>query len=175
VRSVSASGPKAPTGKTKGSSRRSYRVGILSDTHGLLRPALVEALAGVDLIVHAGDIDEPTVLDRLGAIAPVTAVRGNMDRGRWAARLHRTEVIEIGAVTLYALHDLEQLALDPAAAGFNAVISGHTHQPALKEHNGVLYVNPGSAGRQRGGLPATAALMDINRRRVQVRFVEFFE
>ena len=172
---MSASTPKAPPEATEGSPARSYRVGIVSDTHGLLRPSLVEALTGVDLIVHAGDIDRPAVLDGLGSIAPVAAVRGNMDRGRWAARLRRTKVIEVGKVMLYALHDLEQLELDPAAAGFNAVISGHTHQPALKEHGGVLYVNPGSAGRQQAGRPATAALLDIDGRLIEVRFVELFE
>jgi len=172
---MSPSGPKAATGMTGDSPPRSYRVGLVSDTHGLLHPALADAFAGADLIVHAGDIDEPAVLRGLGSIAPVTAVRGNMDRGRWAAPLRRTEVIEVGAVMLYALHDLEQLSLDPVAAGFQAVINGHTHQPALAEYNGVIYVNPGSAGRQRAGLPATAALMDIRGKRIEVRFIELFK
>jgi putative phosphoesterase len=169
---MSASGAKAPKRLIEDPPRRSVRLGIVSDTHGLLRPALLEALAGVDRIVHAGDIDEPGVLERLGAIAPVTAVRGNMDRGRWAARLRRSAVLQIGEVMLYALHDLEQLGLDPAAAGFNAVISGHTHQPALEEHNGVLYLNPGSAGRQPARLPATAVLLDVRGERLTPRFIE---
>jgi putative phosphoesterase len=152
-----------------------HRLGIVSDTHGLLRPALMEALAGVDHIVHAGDIGDEAVLDGLAATAPVTAVRGNMDRERWAARLRYTEVIEIGDTVLYVLHDLEQLGLDPAAAGFDAVISGHTHQPELVERNGVLYVNPGCAGPQRAKVPASAALMDVKGKRIEVQFIELLQ
>jgi putative phosphoesterase len=169
---MSASVANASTGAAEGRAPDSYRVGIVSDTHGLLHPALVEAFAGVDLIIHAGDIAEPAVLHGLGSIAPVTAVRGNMDRGRWATRLRHTEVIQVGDVVLYALHDLEKLTLDPAAAGFHAVISGHTHQPALAEHNGVLYVNPGSAGRQQAGLPATAVVLEVRGEKLTPRFVE---
>ena len=156
-------------------SQARHRLGIVSDTHGLLHPALVEAFAGVDQIVHAGDVGKQAVLEGLEAIAPVTAVRGNMDRERWAARLYGTEVVAIGEVTVYVLHDLEQLGLDPAVAGFDAVISGHTHQPALAKKDGVLYVNPGSAGRQRGGLPATAALMEVEGKRIEVQFVELVQ
>jgi putative phosphoesterase len=149
-----------------------YHLGIVSDTHGLLRPALVEAFAGVDRIIHAGDVGSEAVLDGLQAIAPVTAVRGNMDRERWAARLRHTEVIEVGQVRLYALHDLERLGLDPAAAGFHAVISGHTHQRALMERNGVLYLNPGCAGPQQSGLPATAVLLEVSGEKLTPRFVK---
>jgi len=156
-------------------SQARHRLGIVSDTHGLLHPALMEAFAGVDQIIHAGDVGKQAVLDGLEAIAPVTAVRGNMDRGRWAARLHGTEVVAIGEVTVYVLHDLEQLALNPAAVGFDAVISGHTHQPALAKVNGVVYVNPGSARHQRVGLPATAALMDVQGKRIEVQFVELVQ
>ncbi|NLF63180.1 MAG: metallophosphoesterase family protein [Chloroflexi bacterium] len=128
-------------------------VGVIADTHGLLRPEAVAALRGSDLIVHAGDVGRPEILEELAQIAPVVAVRGNVDHGPWAQKLHMTEVVEAGPYTLYVLHDLESLAIDPAAAGFDAVISGHSHRPALEKRNSVLYINPGSAGPRRFSLP----------------------
>ncbi len=130
-------------------------VGVIADTHGLLRPEAVAALRGSDLIVHAGDVGRPEILQELEQIAPVVAVRGNVDYGRWAQALHMTEVVEAGAHTLYVLHDLEMLAIDPAAAGFDAVISGHSHRPKLAKRNTVLYMNPGSAGPRRFSLPVS--------------------
>lgn len=149
-----------------------YRLGIVSDTHGLLRPELVEALAGVDLIVHAGDVGKEAVLRGLEAVAPVVAVRGNMDRERWTARLRYREIVPIGEVTLYVLHDLTELDLKPAAAGIGAVISGHTHQRALWERGGVLYVNPGSAGPQQSKAPASAASMAVEGKQIEVQFID---
>lgn len=133
------------------------RVGILSDTHGLLRPEAVQALKGVDWIVHAGDLGSAEVLEALRGIAPTVAVRGNIDRGEWAQGLPSTEILEVGPYALYVLHDLRELALDPAAAGFAAVISGHSHRPAIRQEKGVLYLNPGSVGPRRFDLPVSMA------------------
>ena len=121
-------------------------IGVISDTHGLLRPEAVAALQGSDHIVHAGDVGRPDILQELTAIAPVTTVRGNVDQGSWARKLPLTEVLEAGGVSLYVLHILEQLDLNPEAAGFAAVISGHSHVPKQEVKKGVLYFNPGSAG-----------------------------
>jgi uncharacterized protein len=140
---------------------RVHTVGVISDTHGLVRPEALAALAGVERIVHAGDIGAPDVLDALGRIAPVTAVRGNNDRERWAADIPETEVLEIGDVSLYVLHDLHELDLDPRAAGFAAVIAGHSHQPRMEERDGVLYLNPGSAGPRRFKLPISLARLTV--------------
>jgi putative phosphoesterase len=148
-----------------------YLVGAVSDTHGLLRPALVEALTGCDLIVHAGDVGGAEVLEALEEVAPVVAVRGNMDAGRWAQRLRPTEVVEVGDALLYVLHDLGQLDLNPASAGLSAVISGHTHQAAIHEWNGVLYVNPGSAGPARKKPPPSMALLRVEGKNVEARVV----
>jgi putative phosphoesterase len=145
---------------------RVHTVGVISDTHGLLRPEAVAALAGVERIVHAGDIGSPDVLAALGRLAPVTAVRGNNDRGDWAAGIAATEVVEVGGVSLYVLHDLHQLDLDPRAAGFVAVIAGHSHQPRQEERDGVLYFNPGSAGPRRFRLPISLGRLTIVRGRV---------
>ena len=122
------------------------RVGLISDTHGLLRPQAVAALQGCDFIVHGGDIGSPAILDALRAIAPLTVVRGNNDREAWAGGIAETESMDVGGVQLYAIHDLAQLAIDPAAAGVRVVVSGHSHKPRIEERGGVLYVNPGSAG-----------------------------
>jgi putative phosphoesterase len=138
------------------------RIGVISDTHGLLRAEAVQALAGADLIVHAGDVGAPEVLDGLRAVAPVVAVRGNNDRGAWAAALAETEVVERGGRSLYVLHDVKQLDLDPRAAGFDAVIAGHSHQPRIERRDGVLYVNPGSAGPRRFRLPVALAWLDLD-------------
>jgi len=147
------------------------RIGLISDTHGLLRPAAADVLRGSDFIVHAGDIGE-NVLEPLATIAPVTAVRGNNDRAAWARQLRETEQLRFGEVTLYVLHDLAQLAIDPRAAGVDVVVSGHSHRPGIERRNGVLYVNPGSAGPVRFKLPVSVALMQVTGRDVHVRIVE---
>ena len=129
------------------------RVGLISDTHGLLRPEALALLRGSDFIVHAGDIGNSRVLDELRRLAPLTAVRGNNDKGAWARSIAETEVLQVGEVSIYVLHDLAELDLDPAAAGFNVVVTGHSHNPRIDERDGVLYVNPGSAGPRRFKLP----------------------
>jgi putative phosphoesterase len=133
----------------------SYSIGILSDTHGLIRPEALAALRGCELIVHAGDIGRPEVLDALRRLAPVAAIRGNVDRGAWAKDLPERETVRIDGLNLYVLHNLKDLAFDPRAAGFRTVISGHSHRPKLEENHGVLYFNPGSAGPRRFKLPIT--------------------
>jgi len=147
-------------------------VGLISDTHGLLRPEALRALAGSDLIVHAGDVGAPEILDALRAVAPLVAIRGNVDTGGWASALPATAVAEAGGVLIYVLHDLNELDLDPAAAGFGVVVSGHSHQPARAERGGVLFINPGSAGRRRFKLPVTVARLDLGRTPWHVEFVE---
>ena len=128
---------------------RSTRVGLISDTHGLARPEALAALRGSDYIVHAGDIGDPVVLDELRTIAPVTAVRGNNDRGAWAERLRETEVLPVDGTLIYVIHNIAELDLDPVAAGFHVVVAGHSHRPGEERRDGVLYVNPGSAGDDR--------------------------
>lgn len=142
------------------------RVGVISDTHGLLRPEALAALGGSALIVHAGDVGGREVLDALNAIAPVTAVRGNNDRETWARRLPPTAVLEVGGARLYVIHDLKGLGLDPRAEGFAAVISGHSHQPLCARRGGVLYFNPGSAGPRRFRLPVSVGTLRIAAGRV---------
>jgi putative phosphoesterase len=147
------------------------RIGVISDTHGLLRPQAVEALKGVSLIIHAGDIGAPEILENLHRIAPVQAVRGNTDRGEWARALPLTEVVDAGGVQLYVLHDLHTLDLEPEAAGFAAVIFGHSHRPLLERKNGVLYLNPGSAGPRRFTLPVSLAYLKVQGKSLQTEFV----
>lgn len=137
-------------------------VGVVSDTHSLVRPETVRALRGVDLVIHAGDIGDQSVLDALGEIAPVKAVRGNIDRGAWAERLPLTEVVEVESSLIYVIHEIGQLDLDPAAAGFHAVISGHSHKPSCETRDGVLFLNPGSAGPRRFTLPVALALLRVS-------------
>src|SRR5437899_8349261 len=132
-------------------------VGVISDTHGLIRPEAVERLRGSDLIVHCGEIGAPAVLDALRAVAPVRAVRGNNDKSPWALELPTDDVIEVGPHILYVIHDLGELSLEPAAAGFTAVLSGHSHRPFVEQRKGVLFVNPGSAGPRRFSLPVAVA------------------
>ena len=146
-----------------------YLIGLISDTHGHLRSEAAEALKDVDLIIHAGDIGKPEVLAELGKIAPVHAVRGNMD-GHWAFELPQTEVVEVGEFLLYILHDLFHLDLDPVAAGFSAVISGHTHRANIENRKDVLYINPGSAASFKS--PATVALLRIRGNLLQAEVVE---
>ena len=148
------------------------RIGLISDTHGLLRREAIAFLRGSDYIVHAGDIGDAAVLVELAAVAPVTAVRGNNDSGAWAERIAETEVLKVGGVSIYVLHDLAQLELDPLAAGYQVVVSGHSHKPLLERRGGVLYVNPGSAGPRRFKLPIAAAELTITARSVEGRVVE---
>ncbi len=148
------------------------RIGVVSDTHGLIRPELLEALSGVEMIIHAGDVGGRRVLEVLRAHAPVVAVRGNMDGGPWARGLSETEVVEIDGSRFYVLHDANEIDLDPAAAGFRAVISGHTHRPSLCRRNGVLFLNPGSAGPRRFRLPVTAAILHLRGESMEVELLE---
>ena len=136
-------------------------VGVISDTHGLIHPQALDALAGVDLIVHAGDIGSPDVLTALTVIAPATAVRGNNDRSSWAHEIPTWAVIEIDKTWLYVLHDVHELDLDPRGGGFAAVITGHSHRPKIEDRQGVLFVNPGSAGPRRFTLPVALARLDV--------------
>lgn len=148
------------------------RIGLISDTHGLLRPQALEALRGSELILHAGDVGKPEILVALRELAPVIAVRGNVDTSDWARALPETAVAEAGKVLLYVLHDAHALDLNPAAAGFHVVVSGHSHQPGKFERGGVLYINPGSAGPRRFQLPVTVARLNLGRALFQVEFVE---
>jgi len=136
-------------------------IGVISDTHGLLRPEALGALRGVDRIIHAGDVGAPEVLAALAAVAPVTAVRGNNDRGPWAAALACTVVVEAGGVAIYVIHDAAEIDLDPRAAGFRVVVAGHSHRPAVEERDGVLWFNPGSAGPRRFRLPIALGRLTI--------------
>lgn len=139
----------------------SFRIGIISDTHGLLRPEALRALAGVDHIVHGGDIGDPGIIAALHRIAPVTAIRGNVDTGVWARDYAETETVSVAHKTVYVLHDLNALRIDPVARGVDVVVSGHSHMPKIQTVDGVLYVNPGSAGRRRFSLPITLATLDV--------------
>jgi len=147
-------------------------IGIISDTHGLLRPEALEALRGSDTIIHAGDVGDAGILDALRAIAPVTAVRGNVDRGELARALPATAIVENEGISIYVLHDLAELDLEPVAAGIRVVVSGHTHAPLIRESRGVLYVNPGSAGPRRFRLPISVAKLEVDGSAVAARIVE---
>jgi uncharacterized protein len=147
-------------------------VGLISDTHGLMRDSALAALRGSDLIVHAGDVGTDAVLAALRAIAPVVAVRGNVDTGSWASVLPATTVAEAGPARIYVLHDIHELDLDPAVAGFHIVVSGHSHKPGQTERDGVLYINPGSAGPRRFKLPLTVARLDPSVKPWKAEFVD---
>ena len=136
-----------------------HLIGLISDTHGLIRPEALNALRKSDLIIHSGDIGHPDVLDALRSLAPVRAIRGNNDRGAWASGLPTSDRVEIGSHAIYVLHNINDLDLDPASAGFTAVLSGHSHKPAIDRRGGVLFVNPGSAGPRRFTLPVTVATL----------------
>jgi uncharacterized protein len=136
--------------------------GVISDTHGLLRPEAIEALRGSDRILHAGDVGAPEILERLAQIAPVTAIRGNVDTAPWSRALPTTEVVEADGISIYILHNLGQLDLKPEAAGFHVVVYGHSHQPKIEEKNGVMYFNPGSAGPRRFRLPVTVGRLTVD-------------
>jgi uncharacterized protein len=146
-------------------------IGVISDTHGLLRPAAIEALRGVEHILHAGDVGDASILDALRSVAPVTAIRGNIDVGGPCSHLPATEVVTLHGHTFYMLHDRQALDLDPAAAGVSAVISGHSHKPLIEWRHGVLYMNPGSAGPRRFSLPVSIGLLTIGADGLQPRLV----
>lgn len=152
--------------------KTNYLVGIISDTHGFLPPGAVKTFQGTDLIIHAGDIGKLDILKALQSIAPVVAVQGNMDYGEWTDDLAQAEVVEVGEVLLYVLHDVYQLDVEPSAAGFGAVISGHSHRPSVEDVRGVLFLNPGSAGQPRHGYPASVALLQIHGTYLDAKFVE---
>ena len=138
-----------------------FKIGIISDTHGLLRPEAMRALAGADYIIHGGDIGDPDIVDALRNIAPVTAIRGNVDTGAWAKKYADATVASLGGKSFYILHDLKTLSIDPVARGIDVVVSGHSHVPRIETVDGVLYLNPGSAGRRRFKLPITLATLDV--------------
>jgi putative phosphoesterase len=146
-------------------------IGIISDTHGLLRPEAVDALQGANLIIHAGDIGNEAVLDSLGKIAPVLAVRGNNDHGDWANSIPASRTVNAGGLAFYVLHDLKELEHAPTADKCRAVIAGHSHRPSVKEHEGVLFINPGSAGPRRFQLPVTVARLKIEGPDVSVKII----
>jgi uncharacterized protein len=147
-------------------------LGVISDTHGLVRPQALAALAGVDHIVHAGDIGGPDVLTALRALAPVTAVRGNNDRQPWADAIHERETITLAGVSIHVLHDVKELELDPVTSGVHAVIAGHSHRPRIERRHGVLFLNPGSAGPRRFTLPVSVARLRVDDGRLEAEIVE---
>jgi putative phosphoesterase len=151
------------------------RIGLISDTHGLLRKEALAALHGSELIIHAGDVGKPEILEALKKIAPVVAVRGNVDTEPWAQALPETAVAEAGEARIYVLHDVNALDLDPPTSGFHIVVSGHSHKPGKTERDGVLYINPGSAGPRRFQLPVTMALLRLGQLTHEVEFVELGE
>jgi uncharacterized protein len=156
---------------TARNSRTVLRVGLISDTHGLLRPEAKAFLQGSDYIVHAGDICDAGILEELAAIAPVTAVRGNNDKGSWAKQLRGTELLRVGGTFIYVIHDLARLDIEPGSAGVRVVVSGHSHLPLIEERGGVLYVNPGSSGPRRFSLPVSAGELIVRGSMVSGRTV----
>jgi putative phosphoesterase len=150
-------------------------IGVISDTHGLLRPEALVALRGSDHIIHAGDIGDPEILSKLASIAPVTAIRGNVDHDPWAQRIPATNVLEVGGVSIYILHNLAQLDLKPEAAGFAVVIYGHSHEPKQETKHGVLYFNPGSAGPRRFKLPVTVGKLIVEGGRVRGEILQILD
>ena len=147
-------------------------IGVISDTHGLVRPEVISALRCCQLIIHAGDMGSPDVIERLEEVAPVVAVRGNTDKGEWANKFPRTESVMVGKINFYILHDLGELDLVPGTAGYNAVISGHTHKPLVERREGVLFLNPGSAGPRRFNLPICFAILEVENNSLYTRFIE---
>lgn len=146
-------------------------IGLISDTHGLLRPQAMRELTGAQLICHAGDVGRPEIIASLEEIAPVIAVRGNNDRGAWANKLPASAVTEIAKIRIYLLHDLKELSVDPVRRGFRVVVSGHSHRPSIAEKDGVLFVNPGSAGPRRFKLPVSLARLEIQGSSVRARIL----
>jgi uncharacterized protein len=155
-------------------SKRITSIGLISDTHGLLRDEALQALQGSELIIHAGDVGKPEILAELRKLAPVIAVKGNIDKGPWTSELPSTAIVEASPVIIYVLHNIEELDLDPAAAGFQIVVSGHSHNPSRSERSGVLYLNPGGAGPRRFQLPVTVARLDLTATPWNVTFINVF-
>jgi putative phosphoesterase len=153
-------------------SSREILIGIISDTHGLLRPEAISALRGSDIIIHAGDVGHPAIIDKLRCIAPTFVVRGNIDKGEWAAGLRMSELVDVGALKFFVLHQIAQLDLDPAAERFGAVVFGHSHMPSIETRGGVLFLNPGSAGPRRFKLPVAVARARVSGRRIRPEIVE---
>jgi putative phosphoesterase len=151
---------------------QTHLIGLISDTHGLLRPEAIKELEGVEMILHAGDIDTPEILDALKQLAPVVAVRGNVDRGGWTKQLRTTEVVEVGQVSIYMIHSLEDMFINPRTAGFRVIVSGHSHFPEIAETNGILYVNPGSAGHRRFNSPVSLARLTIRGDEVDAEIIK---
>jgi hypothetical protein len=156
-------------------SRSPKFIGLISDTHGLLRPEALRSLDDCDLIIHAGDVGDPQILETLKTIAPVFAVRGNVDTEPWALALPETEVVETDPATIYVLHDIHGLDLDPVAAGFHIIVSGHSHKPARTEHDGVIFLNPGSAGPRRFDLPVTVARLNVSQKPWAAEFIDLMK
>ena len=155
----------------KSAHRRAKNVGLISDTHGLLRPEAVEALRGSELILHAGDVGKPEILEELKKIALVVAIRGNVDTAPWCGKLEETELVQTATATFYLIHNIADLDLNPAAAGIHIVLFGHSHQPTEYEKDGVLYINPGSAGPRRFNLPISLARLDLGQTPWSVEFI----
>jgi putative phosphoesterase len=149
-----------------------FTIGVISDTHGLLRPEVISVFKDSDLIIHAGDIGNPQVLDGLKAISKVIAIRGNNDKGKWANKLPDTDVVAVRGISIYIIHNIKEFKLDPKVAGMNIVISGHSHHPTVKNREGVLFVNPGSAGPRRFNLPVSVARISVNPVRVEAELIE---
>lgn len=147
-------------------------IGVISDTHGLIRPEVIIALQPCDLIIHAGDIGSMEVVNTLKGIAPLIAVRGNVDKDDWCYQFPKNEVIEIEKKYIYVIHDLDELNIDPKAAGIDVVICGHSHKPLLEELQGVIYINPGSVGPRRFNLPTALSIMEIDQDDINIRFVD---
>ena len=150
-------------------------IGVISDTHGLLRPEAIEALRGSEHIIHAGDVGALEILVQLARLAPLTVIRGNVDKGVWTRKLPETELVEIAGVTIYVVHDLGTLDVKPEAAGINVVIYGHSHVPKIDTRNGVLYFNPGSAGPRRFRLPITVGKLTLERRNVRGEIAQIID
>ena len=147
-------------------------LGLVSDTHGLLRERALRALQNTGRIIHAGDVGDPKILEALDKVAPVTAVRGNVDTAEWATKLPPTTMVEIGVVRLYVLHNVKELKLNAIPSGVSIIVSGHSHKPGQATRNGVLYINPGSAGPRRFSLPTTVARLDLNLRPWVAEFID---
>jgi hypothetical protein len=152
--------------------RKSVTVGVISDTHGLLRPEALKILRGSEAIIHAGDVGDPGILKELERIAPVTAVRGNVDTEAWATALPQTNVLQLVGVSIYVLHNVQELDLNPASAGFAAVIFGHSHQPVIETRKGVLFLNPGSAGPRRFSLPISVGKLTLRNSEIHPELIE---
>lgn len=166
-------GNGTPTGRLSAHHRsQAVNIGLISDTHGLLRTEALDALHDSDFIIHAGDVGDPAILDRLAAIAPVTVVRGNVDHSPHADAWPDTAVLRVGAVQLFVLHDVATLQIDTATAGYAAVVYGHSHKPAIDRRNGVLFINPGSAGPRRFRLPIAVAVLTVHGREISAQLIE---